>query len=135
MKEEKDKQVQKSSKQISQAVETARDLPVFLPATDIYEKEDALLVACDLPGVDEKSLEITLEDDLLTITGTQDLSEPEGHELLHRGYLSGIYRRSFTLLTEVDRDKIKATISNGVLKLELPKSEQARPKKIQVTAG
>ena len=111
------------------------DRPVFTPATDICESENAIHVVCDMPGVDEKGVNVTLEDDVLTITGTQEDSSFEGLDLVHRGYRSGLYRRVFTLSTDVDRDRIGAKISSGVLRIVLPKAEEAPPRRIAVEAG
>lgn len=130
--EPRDVKVQQQGKQ---DVEMAQDQPVFTPATDIYEKSDAVLVLCDLPGVDEKHVDVSLENNVLTITGYQDRSEPEGCELLYRGYESGVFRRSFTLTSDIDRTKITAKIANGVLRVLLPKAPRAQTRKIEVQAG
>ncbi|OQA25789.1 MAG: Spore protein SP21 [Verrucomicrobia bacterium ADurb.Bin345] len=116
-------------------VELTRDEPVFTPATDIYEKPDAVLVMCDMPGVDEKNVDVTLESGVLTITGRQDAARREGLELLHQGYRTGIFRRTFEVSAEIDASKIDAKISKGVLRLVLPKTEQAQPRKIAVASG
>ena len=113
-------------------MELTRDLPVFVPATDIYEKPDSVLVVCDMPGVDEKKVDITLEDDVLTLSGVQEAAEPEGLSPLYRGYDTGVYRRTFRLDTRVDRAGIKARLANGVLQVVLPKAEEAKPRKITV---
>ncbi|NCC52851.1 MAG: Hsp20/alpha crystallin family protein [Spartobacteria bacterium] len=125
------KDIQKKQEEI----ELAQDLPVFAPAADIYEKEDAILVVCDMPGVDDKHVDVTLDNDELTLTGYQHIEEPEGYELLHRGYAEGIFRRSFTLTSEINREKIEAKITNGILRLTLPKAEEVQPRKISVSAG
>jgi HSP20 family protein len=114
------------------AVEQAENRPVYTPATDIYEKEDAILVRCDMPGVDEKALELALEDNVLSIKGTQVVEAPEGHEALLAEYVPGVYERSFTISREVDETGIKARLKDGVLDIELPKSEAAQPRKIEV---
>ncbi|HOW98882.1 MAG TPA: Hsp20/alpha crystallin family protein [Kiritimatiellia bacterium] len=119
-------------KEAAGAVELAQDRPVFLPPTDIYEREDAVLVVCDMPGVDDQHVDVMLEDDVLTLTGSQEAQEPARHELLYRGHWPGVFRRSFTLTTEVDRAKIKARIRHGVLEVVLPKAEAAQPKRIKV---
>lgn len=126
------KELQTQKKEGSGAVELAQDRPVFLPPTDIYERDDAILVLCDMPGVDDKHVDVTLEDDVLTLTGDPQVGEPDQHDLFYREYRPGIFRRSFTLTTEVDMEKIKARIRNGVLELLLPKSEKAQPKRIRV---
>ncbi len=132
----KDKQVAVEKKVDSgQTAELTRDLPVFAPDVDIYEKEDAILVRCDMPGVDDKHVEITLENDVLTLTGYQETAQPEGMTLLHRGYAQGVFQRSFSLSTDVARDKIHARIHQGVLEIGLPKAEEAKPRKITVSAG
>lgn len=128
------KDLQPQKKESTGAVELAQDRPVFLPPTDIYEREDAVMVLCDMPGVDEKNVDVTLEDNVLTLTGSQQAQEPEGHELLYRGHWPGVFRRSFTLTTEVDRERIKARIRHGVLEVMLPKAEAAQPKRIKVEA-
>ena len=113
-------------------MELKEDRPVYSPATDIYEKEDSLLVICDMPGVDEKQVDITLEDDVLTLTGAQQADEPADQSLIYRSYWSGVFRRSFRLSADIDNSKIKATMKNGVLHVLLPKAEKAQPRKIAV---
>ena len=132
MADKKDMQVAKKE---SHDAESARDQRVFIPATDIYEKDDAVLVVCDMPGVGSENVDVTLENRALTITGYKDGKEPQDYELRHRGYYSGVYRRTFTCSTDIDRANIKAKISNGVLELTLPKSEEAQPHTISVEAG
>ncbi|MBN2143444.1 MAG: Hsp20/alpha crystallin family protein [Candidatus Aureabacteria bacterium] len=123
----------KEEKKSSGPAELTYDKPQFIPATDIYEKGDSIYIVCDMPGVDEKNIDISLENDVLTLTGHQDSETHEGYEMLHRGYVSGIYQRSFTVTDGIDREKIKAKMTNGVLKIELPKAEKVKPKKIQIT--
>ena len=116
-------------------VEPTRDRLVFVPTTDIYEKDTAVLVRCDMPGVDENSLDITLEDGVLTLSGLQAEDAPPDHDGLLREYQNGLFRRSFSLNQDIDHGKIKARIKDGVLDIELPKSERAQPKKITVEVG
>ena len=133
---EKRKEAAVEKRPEAQGVEMAQDRPVFVPATDIFEREDAVMVVCDVPGVDEKDVDVSLENDVLTITATQEVQEPDSKlELLHRGYRTGIWRRSFTLTADVDATKIRAQIANGVLSVVLPKAEAAKPRRIQVEAG
>jgi len=133
MKETAEKAVQKTERR--EVAELAADRPVYTPATDIFEKSDSLLVVSDMPGVDEKSVDVTLENDVLTITGHQQAAEPEGYAAVRRGAVPGVFRRSFTLTADIDRARIQARIQNGVLRLELPKAEEAQPRKIAVVAG
>lgn len=112
--------------------ELTHDRPVFLPLTDIFEREECLYVTCDMPGVEEKNLDISLENDTLTLTGIQEAPSETGMEILEKGFVSGIYQRVFTLPDEIDRERIKASLKNGVLRLELPKSEKSKSRKIQI---
>lgn len=118
-----------------QKVELTKDQPVYIPTADIFEDKQSITVYADMPGVNEKNIDITLEDDVLTLTGHQDNKAPKDLELVYQGYTPGIFRRSFTLGVAVDREKISAKINNGVLSLELPKAEEAKPRKITVNAG
>jgi HSP20 family molecular chaperone IbpA len=132
MKDNKNKSLEKYQEG---AAETTRDEPVFLPNTDIYEKDDAILVRCDMPGVDQSGVDITLENHELVITGHQSATRPEGFDLLSGEYDSGTFERTFRIPQLIDHDHIKASLQNGVLDIELPKSERAKPRKIAITTG
>ncbi len=110
-------------------------MPTYMPEVDIYEKPDALLVIADVPGVVEKDVDIQLEGDVLTITATQSELSLDGYKPILGSYQRGVFKRTFTLNSEVDREKISATIRQGVLHLELPKSPAAQPRRIEVRAG
>lgn len=112
--------------------ELMQDRPVFTPETDIFETKDAITLLMNVPGVDEKALEISLENDALKVVAPQGASEPQDMQLQHRGYATGVYRRSFSIVADVDKSKIKAKLSNGVLRLTLPKCEKAKPQRISV---
>ena len=114
-------------------VELAEDRQVYIPATDIFEKEDAVLVRCDMPGVDEGSLTVSLEDGVLAVQGRQVDDGPEGYDALLTEYEAGVYERSFTVSREIDEAKIVARLKDGVLSIELPKSKAAQPKRIEVS--
>jgi HSP20 family molecular chaperone IbpA len=106
---------------------------VFLPAVNIYETQERIVLMADMPGVDEKSVDITLENDVLTLQGRSAVDLPQGLQWAYAEYTPGDYRRSFTLSAEqVNRDGIEAVLKNGVLKVTLPKSEAVKPKKIAV---
>jgi HSP20 family protein len=106
---------------------------VFLPAVNIYETKDHIVLMADMPGVDEKNVDIILENDVLTIHGRSAVEAPQGLEPAYAEYSSGDYRRSFTLSADqVKRDGIEATMKNGVLKVALPKVDAAKPKRIVV---
>lgn len=116
-------------------VERTRSEPVYAPDVDIMENEHHVVVVADMPGVDEKSVNITLENDVLTIEGRQEISAPDGHEQAYGEFRPGAFVRSFSLSNEVDKNKIEAAIRNGVLRVNLPKAEAARARKIAVKAG
>ncbi|GAB4387337.1 MAG: Hsp20/alpha crystallin family protein [Thermodesulfovibrionales bacterium] len=114
--------------------ERTRQRRVYRPTVDIIEKKDRILLLADMPGVDQKSLDITLEKNVLTIYGAVDAGVQEGYRLYHAEYGVGDYQRVFTLSEEVDRDRIEASLKNGVLRLVLPKAEAAKTRKIAVKA-
>jgi len=119
----------------TEEMERTRDRQCFIPKTDIYENEDEIIILADMPGVNEGSLDITLEKNILTIQAFVDESYPEGFERVYSEYVSGDYQRSFKLSDEVDQEKIEAVVSNGELRLRLPKAEPAKAKKIKVKAA
>jgi HSP20 family protein len=115
-------------------VERTRDRLAFVPRADVYETSDAILVVADMPGVDESSVDITLENNVLTINGYVEPEEPEGYTLAYAEYRVGDYVRAFTLSDQIEREGIEATIRDGVLRLHLPKAVAARKRKITVSA-
>ena len=117
------------------AAERIRNVKTFIPRVDIYETKEAIFLIADMPGVDEKTVEIELEKNILTITGRVEDGMAKDHNLIFSEYEVGDYERSFTLSDEIDRDKINATVKQGVLRLELPKAEKVKPKKIAIKAA
>ena len=115
--------------------ERAEATPVFVPNVDVRENEKAFLIEADMPGVDESSVTVDLERNVLTLRGTCQLQAPTGHRLTYREYASGNYERTFTLGEQVDREGIRASVKDGVLRLALPKAQAAAPKRIAVSAG
>jgi HSP20 family protein len=110
----------------------------WMPAMEIVEKNGAVVVTAELPGLEAKDVDINVEDDVLTISGEKHEEKKEGEEgtqyyLWERRY--GSFRRAFTLPTAVDADRITATFAKGLLTVTLPKSETVRTKgrKIAVT--
>lgn len=114
--------------------ERTRQRRVYTPDVDIIEKKDEMVVIADMPGVDEKTVDITLEKNVLTIYGRVDPEIPDNHRLLLSEYGVGDFHRVFTLSDDVDKEKIQATVKNGVLKIILPKMESIRTKQIPVIA-
>jgi HSP20 family molecular chaperone IbpA len=111
---------------------SAEDAPVYSPRSDIYEKADALVLLAEMPGVSEKSIEIELEADRLTITGRPEAEQLTGYTLSYGEYRPGTFWRTFRLSDEIDASRIEATIRNGVLRLTLPKKESVKARKIPV---
>ncbi|MBY0551354.1 MAG: Hsp20/alpha crystallin family protein [Candidatus Obscuribacterales bacterium] len=114
------------------AAEQTRPNRLYVPRTDIYESPDHLLLMADMPGVKQDAVDITLEQNVLTIYGRVDLPEFPGYNLSYAEYGVGDYRRVFALSNDIDREAIQASVKNGVLKLILPKSKRAMPRKIAV---
>jgi len=117
------------------ATERIRNVKTFVPRVDIYENKDSLFLLADMPGVNEKTVDIELEKNILTIAGRVENGSVEDASLMYSEYEIGDYERVFTLSDEIDRDKIVATVKNGVLRLELPKAEKIKPKKIAIKAA
>jgi len=131
----KSMEVQKQEITPTEETERTRDVPCFVPRADIYENEDEIIVVVDVPGADEEAIDITLEKNILTINAYVEPEIIEGYSPLAAEYESGDYQRSFKLSDEVDREKIEATIKDGVLRLRLAKAGEARTRKISVKAG
>lgn len=115
--------------------ESTRARRAFMPRTDIIEKLDSIILVADMPGVDERHVDITLEKGVLTIYGAVDAAYHENYRVAYAEYSIGDYRRTFRVTDEIDQNKIEATVKNGVLRLILPKAEQVKPKKITVKTG
>jgi HSP20 family molecular chaperone IbpA len=115
--------------------ELTQDRREYVPVTDIYEKDETILIRCDMPGVAEDQVDIRLENNELEIIGTQANEQLEGIDLVIGEYATGVFRRKFAIPNLIDRDQIKARLHNGVLNIELPKAEQAKPRKIEITTG
>lgn len=105
----------------------------YMPHVDIHELEDRVILIADMPGVDEGSVDVSIEDDLLTIDGMVSDESPEGFTLSHREYRTGSFRREFRISSEVVREKITAEVKDGLLKLVLPKAETVKSYKVEVS--
>ncbi len=106
--------------------------PAFTPPIDIHEEREGLILLADLPGAVEQGLRIQLEDNVLSLYARIESPVPEGARLLHEEYRLGDYQRSFILGDEVDRDRITAELTNGVLRLFLPKADRLRTRRIEI---
>ncbi len=128
------KEIQKKEAE-AQGAEPTRARKIYTPAVDIIERQDDILVIADMPGVDAKAVDITLEKNILSIYGKVEPEIPEKHRLAASEYGIGDYRRTFTISNVVDRDRIQATVRDGVLRLVLPKAEEVKTRKIEVTTA
>ena len=117
------------------ATERIRNVKTFIPRVDIYETKDEIFLIADMPGIDEKTVDIELEKNILTITGRVKNGQMQNARILYSEYEIGDYERAFTLSDEIDGDKIVATVKQGVLRLELPKADEVKPKKIAINAS
>jgi HSP20 family protein len=112
-----------------------RRLPRVKPATDIIEKEDGFYIYVDMPGVAKKDLVIDLNEDEIKVSGKAEYEAPEGRKLAHVEFGGGEYFRSFTISHIVDKERIRATVKDGVLELYLPRLEKVQPRKIEIQVG
>jgi len=108
----------------------------FVPPVDIYEDEHSVTLKVEVPGLDPKDVDVQVENHTLTIKGERKFEKEEKEENFHRiERRYGSFVRSFTLPATVDTDNIKADYENGVLKVQLAKRAEAKPKQIKVNAG
>ncbi len=126
------KEATRSELSESGTAEQFQSKTTFMPRTDIFESGNQLVLLADMPGVKQSGIDITLEQNILTIHGRVEEPELPGYSLTYNEYPTGDFRRVFALSNEIDRDAIQATMKNGVLKLILPKSSRAMPRKISV---
>ena len=104
----------------------------YVPPADVWETEDALAVAMEVPGVARDAVEIELKDDVLRVEARVDPAKYEGLEPVYTEYGVGHWARAFALPDTVDRERIEARLEDGVLTLTLPKAAEARPRRIAV---
>jgi HSP20 family protein len=105
----------------------------YMPATDIYETDEALTVVMEVPGVDREHVNVSLDSNRLRVEGQINLANYEGMEPIYTEYGVGNYARSFELSDRIDQDQISAEVSDGVLTLTLPKVREARTRKIPIS--
>lgn len=116
-------------------VERTKDRRTYIPAVDITEDGSNLYIFADMPGASEDGVNVSLENDVLTIEARVDDPSFDGHSLSYAEYGVGDYYRVFTLNESVDRDKIEAKMKNGVLSIVLPKAESVKTKSIPIKIG
>lgn len=107
----------------------------WMPPMDVYETEDKIVATIELPGIDPKDVEVAVEDSTLTVSGSREFSSEIQEENVHRiERRYGSFSRAITLPPTADTEKVEAAFDKGVLTVEVPKVEKAKPKKIQIRA-
>jgi HSP20 family protein len=105
----------------------------WAPPVDIYETDNDVVIVAELPGIEEKDVDVQVRDNVLTIKGERKMEKSLKEESYHRVERTyGSFSRSFTLPTSVNQDKISATYTRGVLEIKMPKAEQAEPQQIKI---
>jgi HSP20 family protein len=105
----------------------------FVPAVDIYEDAQKLMLKLEVPGIDQKDLDVRIEDHTLTVKGERKFESDEKEQNFHRiERRYGSFYRAFTLPSTVDTENVAASYNAGVLKLELKKKPEAQPKQIEI---
>lgn len=124
-------QVQKKQ-EVEKKQETTYPTRLFQPVADIFETDENLTVVLEMPGVSKDSVDVGLDNGVLTVSGRIDFSKYEGLQPVYTEYNIGNYQRSFRLSNVIDQDKISAELKDGVMMLSLPKAETAKPRRILV---
>lgn len=130
-----DKTDELSAQKMPQDSETALGVPVFRPLTDIREHKGGVTITIEMPGVGPDDVDIELERSVLTIHGRGRVWRPDGYRRIYAEYDEGDYERSFTISEDLNVGKVKASMKNGRLILELPPAEATKPKQIKVSAA
>lgn len=132
--EAKELQVSDKKEMTSPAEQTKAGL-VFTPDVDIFETENDITLLADIPGVKLDDLAIDLKDNVLTLSCDVNSHESESEKPIYSEYQTGSYYRQFSISEMIDQSKIEAKVTDGVLRLALPKVEKAAPRRITVQAG
>jgi HSP20 family protein len=128
----KDLEVQKKRPVQSQEESTA-PVNMFVPTTDIFETDDALNVLVEMPGVEKGNVDISVKDRILTIDGRIDFKKYAGMQPVYTEYSIGNFHRRFSLSNKVDASNIRAEMHDGLLMLTIPKAEEAKAQRIEIT--
>jgi HSP20 family protein len=108
----------------------------WMPAMDVYETDDKVVVTVEIPGVKAEDVEVSVEDSTLTVSGTREFASEVTQESYHRiERRYGSFSRAVSLPPQVDTGKVDARFEDGVLSIDVPKIEKAKPKKIQIKGG
>jgi len=120
----------------TQGQDTSLDTVSFVPPVDVYEDEHNITLKLEVPGIEEKDLDVRIENNTLTVRGERKFEKEEKEENFHRiERRYGSFTRSFTLPNTVNPEAVQANYHNGVLKLTLAKRAEAKPKQIKVNVG
>lgn len=106
-----------------------------VPPVDVFENDVSITLLADLPGVKREQLQVRVDGDSLVLEAVADTAGPQDMELVHGELQCPAYRRQFTLSRELDTSRIEAQLRDGVLRLTIPKAEEARPRRIEVQPG
>jgi HSP20 family protein len=116
--------------------EEALSTSSFAPPVDVYEDEPNITLKIEVPGIDEKDIDVRVENNTLTVHGERKFEKEEKEENFRRVERQyGSFTRQFTLPTTVDAEKIQAHYDKGILKLQLAKKAEAKPKQIKINVG
>jgi len=113
-------------------IEYASETPHYIPEVDIFESENCVVVLADVPGALKESVNITVDQGVLTLNARVKVELPENAELRYSEAGYGDFSRQFRLGADVDRDKMEASLVDGVLRISIPKSDWAKTRKIEV---
>jgi HSP20 family molecular chaperone IbpA len=105
------------------------------PTVDIVENSDTIKMIADLPGVSDKTLKLEVDADTLIIEGDIDINMPDNLDSLYSDIRASHYKRAFSLSSELNTDKIDATLKDGLLSITIPKREEVKPRKIAIKRG
>lgn len=120
-------------REVRQKEEPTAPVRLFVPPTDIYETAEALTVVMEMPGADKANVDVDVKDGVLTVQGRIDFARYEELEPVYTEYNIGHFRRSFSLSDRIDQEKIAAEMADGVLRLTLPKAQEAGPRRIVIS--
>jgi HSP20 family molecular chaperone IbpA len=128
----KDLEVQQK-RPVQSSEESTVPANMFLPTTDIFETDDELRVLVEMPGVEKGNVDISVKDRILTIDGRIDFQKYAGMTPVYTEYNIGNFHRRFSLSNKVDASSIRAEMGDGLLILTIPKSEEAKAQKIEIS--
>jgi HSP20 family molecular chaperone IbpA len=113
-------------------VDTARSDATLLPPVDVIEDATGITLYADMPGVAKDRVHLRVDGDQLTLEGEMSLAVPQGMQASHAEVQCSLYRRAFTLSKELDADQVSAEMSQGVLRVRIPKAAHAQPRRVQI---